>query len=322
MYSQSKKVSGLDETEDVALNAGEGILIDGNTVKIDDSIVAKDSDIVTLSGGDGIDIADSVVKIDSTVAKKTDIVTLSAGEGILIADNTVAIDDSVVAKDSETAKLASNNTFTGTNTFNNVVQCKNVLSVEGSSTMVLSAFESGGVNTFGKLNVRGGLEVIDGDTLFQDDVTINHSYDIKRDTVKVFEKLYLLNDHTISPVWVDVISAISTSVPYFNAGYTSETTFGNVQMCVMRYGSEFLVRLRGHVKKTDGSAFPSDDVPSVIVLPTAMSSDYRHEFSCAAKEARKRAHVIVTARDVHFQGAQSDTGITGFHLSGVEFFTN
>ena len=92
MHSQSKKVSGLDETESVALNAGEGILIADNTVKIDDSIVAKDSDIVTLSAGDGIDIADSVVKIDSTVAKKTDIVTLSTGGGILIADNTVTVD--------------------------------------------------------------------------------------------------------------------------------------------------------------------------------------------------------------------------------------
>jgi hypothetical protein len=330
MFITTKKINGIiDEATDTVsttLTAGEGILIEDNTIAINDAVVAKDSDIVTLSAGDGIDIADSVVKIDSTVAKKTDIVTLSAGEGILIADNTVTIDDSIVAKDSETAKLASNNTFTGTNTFNNVVQCKNDLSVEGSSTMVLSAFESGGVNTFGKLNVRGGLEVIDGDTLFQDDVTINHAYDIQRDTgsttVKVFEKLYYLNDHTVSPDWVDVGSAISTTDPYFETGYTSDTTYGNVQMCVMRYGSEFLVRLRGHVKKTDGSAFPSDDVPSVIVLPTAMSSDYRHEFSCAAKEARKRAHVIVTARDVHFQGAQSDEGITGFHLSGVEFFTN
>ena len=275
MHSQSKKVSGLDETEDVALNAGEGILIDDNTVKIDDSIVAKDSDIVTLSGGDGIDIADSVVKIDSTVAKKTDIVTLSAGEGILIADNTVTIDDSVVAKDSETAKLASNNTFTGTNTFNNVVRCMSSFSVDTSTSSVLSAYESAGgvrvVNTFGKLDVRGGLEVIDGDVLFQDDVTINSSYDIERDSVKVFEKLYYLNDHTISPVWVNVGSTVSTTVPYFNAGYTSDTTYGNVQMCVMRYGSEFLVRLRGHVKKTDGSAFPSDSAPSVIVLPTAMA---------------------------------------------------
>ena len=143
------------------------------------------------------------------------------------------------------------------------------------------------------------------------------------DSVKVFEKLYYLNDHTISPVWVDVGSTVSTTVPYFNAGYTSDTTYGqNVQMCAMRYGFEFLVRLRGHVKKTDGSAFPSDSAPSVIVLPTGRQSAYRHEFTCAAKEARKRAHVIVTARDVHFQGAQSDTGITGFHLSGVEFFTN
>jgi hypothetical protein len=251
MYSQSKKVSGLDETEDVALNAGEGILIADNTVKIDDSIVAKDSDIVTLSGGDGIDIADSVVKIDSTVAKKTDIVTLSAGEGILIADNTVTIDDSVVAKDSETAKLASNNTFTGTNTFNNVVRCMSTFSVDTSTSSVLSAYGSAGVavvNTFGKLYVRGGLEIIDGDVLFQEDVTINTHNDIERDSVKVFEKLYYLNDHTISPVWVDVISAISTSVPYFETGYTSDTTYGNVQMCVMRYGSEFLVRLRGHVK--------------------------------------------------------------------------
>jgi hypothetical protein len=333
MFITTKKVNGIiDEataTVSTTLTAGEGILIEDNTIAINDAVVAKDSDIVTLSAGDGIDIADSVVKIDSTVAKKTDIVTLSAGEGILIADNTVAIDDSVVAKDSETAKLASNNTFTGTNTFNNVVRCMSSFSVDTSTSSVLSAFESAGVavvNTFGKLNVRGGLEVIDGDTLFQDDVTINHAYDIQRDTgsttVKVFEKLYYLNDHTVSPDWVDVGSTISTTVPYFNAGYTSETTFGNVQMCVMRYGSEFLVRLRGHVKKTDGSEFPSDAAPSVIVLPTAMSSDYRHEFSCAAKEARKRAHVIVTARDVHFQGAQSDEGITGFHLSGVEFFTN
>jgi hypothetical protein len=329
MFITTKKVNGIiDEataTVSTTLTAGEGILIEDNTIAINDAVVAKDSDIVTLSAGDGIDIADSVVKIDSTVAKKTDIVTLSAGEGILIADNTVTIDDSVVAKDSETAKLTSNNTFTGTNTFNNVVRCMSSFSVDTSTSSVLSAYGSAGVavvNTFGKLDVRGGLEVHDGDVLFQEDVTINTHNDIERDSVKVFEKLYLLNDHTISPVWVDVISAISTSVPYFNAGYTSETTFGNVQMCVMRYGSEFLVRLRGHVKKTDGSAFPSDDVPSVIVLPTAMSSDYRHEFSCAAKEARKRAHVIVTARDVHFQGAQSDEGITGFHLSGVEFFTN
>ena len=201
-----------------------------------------------------------MVKIDSTVAKKTDIVTLSAGEGILIADNTVTIDDSVVAKDSETAKLTSNNTFTGTNTFNNVVRCMNVLSVDTSTDSVLSAFESAGgvavVNTFGKLNVHGGLEVHDGDVLFQEDVTINSSNDIKRDSVKVFEKLYYLNDHTISPVWVNVGSTVSTTVPYFETGYTSDTTYGNVQMCVMRYGFEFLVRLRGHVKKTDGLSFP------------------------------------------------------------------
>jgi hypothetical protein len=317
MHSQSKKVSGLDETEDVALNAGEGILIDGNTVKIDDSIVAKDSDIVTLSGGDGIDIADSVVKIDSTVAKKTDIVTLSAGEGILIADNTVAIDDSVVAKDSETAKLASNNTFTGTNTFNNVVRCMSSFSVDTSTSSVLSAYGSAGVavvNTFGKLDVRGGLEVHDGDVLFQEDVTINHAYDIQRDTgsttVKVFEKLYLLNDHTISPVWVDVISAISTSVPYFETGYTSDTTYGNVQMCVMRYGSEFLVRLRGHVKKTSTTdpSFPTAIEPSVIVLPTVMASAYRHEFTCGAREARMRAHVIVTGEERALQRCEQRHG--------------
>ena len=326
MYSQSKKVSGLDETEGVALNVGEGILVADNTVKIDDSIVAKDSDIVTLSGGDGIDIADSVVKIDSTVAKKTDIVTLSAGEGILIADNTVTIDDSIVAKDSETAKLASNNTLTGTNTFNNLVRCMSSFSVDTSTNSILSAYESAGgvrvVNTGGKLDVRGGLEVHDGDVLFQEDVTISSSYDIKRDSIGVFEKLYYLNDHTISPVWVNVGSTVSTTVPYFETGYTSETTFGNVQMCAMQYGSAFLVRLRGHVKKTDGSEFPSDSAPDVIVLPTGRQSAYRHEFACAGKEARKRAHVIVTGRVVHFQGAQSDTGITGFHLSGVEFFTN
>ena len=178
------------------------------------------------------------------------------------------------------------------------------------------------VNIFGKLNVYNRLEVHDGDILFQEDVTINTHRDIKRDSVKVFEKLYDLNDHTISPVWVNVGSTVSTTVPYFETGYTSESTFGNVQMCVMRYGTEFLVRLRGHVKKTDGSAFPSDSAPDVIVLPTAMQSAYRHEFACAGKEARKRAHVIVTGRVVHFQGASSDTGITGFHLSGVEFFTN
>jgi hypothetical protein len=269
-----------------------------------------------------------VVKIDSTVAKKTDIVTLSAGEGILIADNTVAIDDSVVAKDSETAKLTSNNTFTGTNNiFNSAVNFNASLYVNETSTpTILSLFEAAGgvavVNTFGKLNVHNGLEVHDGDVLFKEDVTIHTHNDIERDSVKVFEKLYYLNDHTISPVWVNVGSTVSTTVPYFETGYTSETVFGNVQMCVMRYGFEFLVRLRGHVKKTDGLAFPSDSAPSVIVLPTAMASAYRHEFACAGKEARKRAHVIVTGRVVHFQGASSDTGITGFHLSGVEFFTN
>jgi hypothetical protein len=99
-------------------------------------------------------------------------------------------------------------------------------------------------------------------------------------------------------------------------------------MCVMRYGDEFLVRLRGHVKKTSTTdpsfdpSFPTAIEPSVIVLPTTMSSAYRHEFTCGAREARMRAHVIVTGRNVHFSGVNSDTGITGFHLSGVEFFTN
>ena len=216
MFITTKKVNGIiDEataTVSTTLTAGEGILIEDNTIAINDAVVAKDSDIVTLSGGDGIDIADSVVKIDSTVAKKTDIVTLSggdgidiadsvvkidstvakktdivtlsAGEGILIADNTVTIDDSVVAKDSETAKLASNNTLTGTNTFNNLVRCMSSFSVDTSTNSILSAYESAGgvrvVNTGGKLDVRGGLEVHDGDVLFQEDVTINSSYDIKR----------------------------------------------------------------------------------------------------------------------------------------------
>ena len=259
MFITTKKINGIiDEataTVSTTLTAGKGILIEDDTIAINDAIVAKDSEIVTLSAGDGIDIADSVVEIDSTVAKKTDIVTLSAGEGILIADNTVMIDDSVVAKDSETAKLTSSSTFTGTNNiFNSAVSFNASLYVNRTFTpTILYLFESAGgvavVNTFGKLNVYNGLEVHDGDVLFQEDVTINTHHDIERDSVKVFEKLYYLNDHTISPVWTDVGSTPSTTVPYFNAGYTSETIIGNVQMCVMRYGFEFLVRLRGHVKK-------------------------------------------------------------------------
>ena len=78
--------------------------------------------------------------------------------------------------------------------------------------------------------------------------------------------------------------------------------------------------LEGQVKRSNSASFPTGAVPSAIILPK--SASFRHEFGCAEKEAQKCAHVIVTGRNVHFRGVNSDTGITGFHLSGVEFFTN
>jgi hypothetical protein len=314
MYLKPKRLSGNVDSTSSTLTAGDGILIEGSVVKVDDSVVAKDSELPA---------------------------TLTAGNGILIEEGAVKADGSVVAQ------LASDNAFTGGyNKFTGVLDKR-----KSDDSGVFTVSDSS-VAAYQKLTVHGGLDVVGGDVSIQRDINITGTHEIKRGSVWVFDQLlYLWRYNVLREDWTNVALNASLTAGIGNNPISVVTGDGrppNVQFLKIPYvkttGSlplQYIIKARGMVNlggatangppHGDGDASTAKSVVLTTITNAQLIPKYTYSFTVNGFSAARRArvdlygteHPTVAERGrLVFVFGGSDIGIQHIDLGQLEWMTN
>ena len=307
MYLQPKKLNGIESSIKSDLEAGNGILIESNLIKIDDTIVAKDSEAVLLASNNtftgtntfdktltigasdklvGANIygnttffqdGDSATTFNSKVVIKSYAAFVKEGE---FSDNDVfdelkGAKSNIATLQTSTAKLESDNTFSGTyNKFTGDIDKRN--SVDDSGVLTVN---DNAIRTYEKLEINNGIDVLGGDFNIQTGVNINGTYEIKRDDILVFDRLiYLWRYNVLREDWTNVDLNSSITAGIGNNPISVVTGAGkppNVQFLKIPYvkttGSlplQYIIKARGVVNLGGATANGDTSTAKSVLLTT------------------------------------------------------